>query len=374
MNNDNNLTCNKIGFGLLRLPKNDDEQEHDYDWKSIDEMVDIYLENGGTWFDTCYTYLDGYSEEAVRRCVAGRKPRGGFKLIEKLPGYDCQSYEDCQNYFEEELLRCGVEYFDVFMLHWLDPKHYEIAEELGEFRFLQEKKAEGKAGRTGFSYHGDAALLDEILTAHPEIDVVLLQINYLDWAAPGIESGKCYETARKHGKSIFVMEPVRGGTLASLPNEAEMILSSIHPDWSPADWALRFAQSLPGVELVLSGMNEKTQVEENLRPFHPLQEEEIRALAQAASIIRSDTAVPCTGCRYCVEHCPMNIAIPEYFGLYNEVCRYPEDDWKITPVYERLTKDHGKASDCIACRSCEEHCPQHISISSMMKDVGQKFE
>ena len=364
------LQKNKIGFGFLRLP----EKGAAYDWDAIDRMVDLYQEKGGIWFDTCYTYLDGFSEEAVRRCVAERKPRESFKLIEKLPGYDCRSYEDCQRFFEEERERCGVEYFDVFMLHWLDTNNYEIAERFDEFRFLQEKKAEGSAGRIGFSYHGDAALLDEILTAHPEVDVVLLQINYLDWDAPGSESRRCYETARKHGKSIFVMEPVRGGTLASLPNEAEVLLKRIHPDWSPSDWALRFAQSLPEVELVLSGMNRLEQIDQNLRSFSPLGETERDALEKAAAIVQAGTAVPCTGCGYCKPHCPMNIAIPEYFGLYNEIKRYPEEGWKITPVYDRLARACGSASSCIACRSCEEHCPQHIEISGRMADVRRRFE
>ena len=361
---------NKMGFGFLRLPEKDGE----LDWTKVNELVDRYMELGGTYFDTCYTYMDGLSEMAVKRAVAERKPRESFRLIEKLPGYYCKTYSDCQKYFDEELARCGVEYFDVFMLHWLNGENYEIAEKTDQFRFLEEMKRQGKAVRTGFSYHDSADFLERILTKHPEVDVVLLQINYLDWESAGIESRKCYETAVRHGKKVFVMEPVKGGTLAELPEEAETILLRIHPEWTPSDWALRFVQSLPEVELCLSGMNEIRQIEANLKDVEPLNEEEIMALAKVSEILSNDTAVPCTGCRYCVDHCPMNIAIPEYFRMYNELKRYPEDDWKVIPAYEQLTLTHAKASECIGCRTCEDHCPQRIAISEEMKRVAETME
>lgn len=215
------------------------------------------------------------------------------------PVYDYgqgKSYEDSQRFFDEELARCGVEYFDVFMLHWLNGKNYEIAEQYNQFRFLREKKAEGTAKRIGFSYHDSASLLDKILTAHPEVDVVQLQINYLDWDTAGIESGRCYETCVRHGKKVIVMEPVKGGTLASLPEDAQRHLKSMHPDWTPADWALRFAQSLPEVEICLSGMSAIQQVEENLRRFEPLTEDEISHLLKARPLIEQQTAIACTGC------------------------------------------------------------------------------
>lgn len=334
---------NKLGFGFLRLP----------DKETVSAMVDEYMALGGIWFDTCYTYMDGESEEAIRECVVRRKPAGSYKLIEKLPGYMCKSYDDCQKYFDEELQRCGVEYFDVFMLHWLNEKHYAIAEKYDEFRFLREKKAEGRAGRIGFSYHGTADLLDTILTEHPETDVVLLQINYLDWEASGIESGKCYETALKHGVSVFVMEPVKGGSLASLPEEAADVLKNVHPNWTQASWALRFAQSLGGVELVLSGMNEIPQIAQNMEPFVPLGDVEKEALAKVCGIIERNNEIPCTGCRYCTDHCPMGINIPRHFRTYNEVRRYPEEEWKVS--YEGIEA-------CISCGSCMEHCPQNINI------------
>ena len=361
---------NKLGFGFLRLPKKGEE----FDWNTIDQMVDAFMAEGGTFFDTCYTYLNGMSEYGIRRCVVERKSRDSFQLCEKLPGYLFKSYDDCQKYFDEELARCGVEWFDVLMLHWLNDENYAKAEKYDEFRFLREKKAEGLAKRIGFSYHGDAALLDKILTAHPEVDVVLMQLNYLDWESEGIQSRKCYETCLRHEKSIIVMEPVKGGTLAKIPEEAEAKLSAVHPDRTPSDWALRFVQSLPGVEICLSGMGTVEQVQANILPFEPLTEQETALLAEVAEIIRGKTAIGCTGCGYCLLHCPKKILIPQYIKLYNEISRYPGDDWKIVPTYKQMTLTASKASDCIGCRACEKHCPQKLPISEHMKTIAKAFE
>ena len=361
---------NKLGFGFLRLPKKDGE----LDWQTICSMADVFMDGGGVFFDTCYTYLNGLSEAAIRKCVVERKHRDSFQLCEKLPGYLFKSYEDCRKYFDEELSRCGVEWFDILMLHWLNDDNYAIAEKYDEFRFLREKKAEGKVKRIGFSYHGDAALLDRILTAHPEVDVVLMQLNYLDWESEGIQSRKCYETCLRHDKSVMVMEPVKGGTLAKLPEDAEAKLRAVHPNWTPSDWALRFVQSLPGVEVALSGMGTVEQVRANIRPFEPLTGEETALLADVAEIIRGKTAVGCTGCAYCVSHCPKQIPIPKYIKLYNEITRYPGDDWKIIPTYHQMVLSAGKASDCIGCHSCEKHCPQKLSVADHMKTIAKKFE
>nr|MBQ8244090.1 aldo/keto reductase [Oscillospiraceae bacterium] len=361
---------NKLGFGFLRLPK----KEESLDWETINAMVDVFMDGGGTFFDTCYTYLDGMSERAICKCVAQRKPRESFQLCDKLPGYLFKSYDDCQKYFDIELERCGVEFFDVLMLHWLNDENYAIAEKYDEFRFLREKKAHGLARRIGFSYHGNAALLNEILTKHSEVDVVLMQLNYLDWESEGIQSRKCYETCVKHGKKVIVMEPVKGGTLASLPEEAEARLRSVHPDWTPSDWALRFVQSLPGVEIALSGMGTAQQVRSNIRPFAPLNDLEMKLLTEVAEIIRGNTAIGCTGCAYCVPHCPKQIPIPQYIKLYNEITRYPGDDWKIIPTYQQMALSTSKASHCIGCHSCEKHCPQKLTIVEHMKTIAQRFE
>ena len=357
---------NKLGFGFLRIPIRGQEP----DYESIHEMVDLFLAKGGKYFDTCCTYLDGKSEKAIRECVANQYPRDQFLLANKLPGYYCKSHKDCRRYFDEELNRCGVTFFDVYMLHWLNRSHYEIAQRYDEFRFLQEVKASGEAKRIGFSYHDSSALLDEILTEHPEVDVVQLQINYLDWNTAGIESRKCYEICQRHGKQVIVMEPVKGGTLASLPTEARSVLSALHPDWSPAIWALRFVQSLELVEVCLSGMNSMAQVEENMAPAPPLTEQELEALWQVRDMIEAKTAVPCTGCRYCEPHCPQGISIPDCFKLFNELYRNPADRWKIQPVYDQMALERGSALDCLSCRTCVSHCPQHIEIPAYLQKVG----
>jgi len=361
---------NKLGFGFLRLPKKGEE----FDWNAVCDMVDAFMAGGGTFFDTCYTYLKGMSEYGIRKCVVERKPRHSFQLCEKLPGYLFKSYEDGQKYFAEALSRCGVSWFDDLMLHWLNDENYAIAEKQDAFRLLREKKEEGFAKRIGFSYHGDAALLDQILTTHPETDVVLMQLNYLDWESEGIQSRKCYETCMRHGKSVMVMEPVKGGTLAVIPKEAEAKLRTAHPDWTPADWALRFVQSLPGVEVCLSGMRTLEQVRANIRPVVPLDEAEKELLTEVAELIRGKTAVACTGCGYCVAHCPMQIPIPQYIKLYNEIKRDPGDDWKIIPTYHQLALSAGKASQCLTCCSCEKHCPQKLKIAQHMKTIAQNFE
>lgn len=362
---------NKLGFGFLRLPQ---KGGGEFDWEALSQMVDLYIQSGKRFFDTCYTYLDGNSELGIKKCVTSRYPREAFELANKLPGYLCKTYDDCRKYFNEQLERCGVDYFDVYMLHWLNEKHYQISEKVDQFRFLRELREQGLAKRIGFSYHDSAALLERILSKHPEIDIVLLQINYLDWETAGIESRKCYEVCVKHGKTVMVMEPIKGGTLAQLPEEAVKLLHDIHEDWTPSDWALRFAQSLPEVEICLSGMNEISQIEANSKDFDPLTESELLALSKVREIIEMSTAVPCTGCRYCETHCPKQIAIPDYFKMYNEISRFPDDGWKIVPVYQQLALNSGKASDCISCRKCEAHCPQHIEISRIMKKVASTFE
>lgn len=361
---------NKIGFGYLRLPKIDDE----IDYNTLNDVTDTFINNGGVYFDTAYSYLGGKSEEAIGRCLSSRWPRDKYKLATKLAGYDVKSYEECWQQFETQKQRCGVEYFDVYMLHWLNRKNYGLAEKYSEFEFLKELKEKGLALKTGFSYHDTADLLDEILTKHPEVDYVLLQINYLDWESDAIQSRLCYETCVKHGKKVIVMEPVKGGSLANVPDSVKEILAEIDSDASPAALAVRFAQSLENVETVLSGMNTVAQVEENLKDVQPMTEKDKEILQKAAKAIKGATAVDCTACGYCLKHCPKNIAIPEYFKLYNEYMRNPNDDWKITPVYDALTLKYGKASDCINCKRCENNCPQKLPITQHLIQVKDKLE
>lgn len=362
---------NKTGFGYLRFPKQEDGT---YPLEKISQMADAFLSLGGTYFDTGYNYMDSQSEPLLRESVVKRYPRDQFRVAAKMPIWLLKSSADCRTYFDEQKKNCGVDYFDHYLLHGMNGKSYETCTRCGAFDFLQEIKASGEARRTGFSFHDEASVLEHILTEHPEVDFVQLQINYLDWDSPSIQSRLCYETAVRHGKPIIVMEPVKGGTLAKLPEEADAILRRIHPDDSSAKWALRFAQNLPGVECVLSGMNEVYQIEENLIDFPPLNQQEITALRQVREIVHRSTAIACTGCRYCVDQCPKQIAIPDYFELFNEYSRTPSDKWYMEPVYRHLQETGGSPSVCIGCRSCENHCPQKLPISMWLKKLSAVFE
>ncbi len=361
---------NKVGFGFLRLPLSEDGVSYPL----LNQMVDLYLERGGRYFDTAYTYLNGKSEEAIREAVVKRHPRGSFVLADKLPGYLASSKDDCHCFFEEQLRRCGVTYFDVYMLHWLNTENYQLAERYDEFAFLRELKTAGRVRKIGFSYHDTAGLLDEILTLHPEVDIVQLQINYADWESEAIQSRRCYEAAQRHGKPVIVMEPVKGGALAALPEEAAALLNALNPAASAASYAIRFAQSLPGVEVVLSGMNSLEQMRDNLRELPSILPEEAACLKQVAEILKRGTAIACTGCAYCIAHCPQGIPIPQIFRLYNEYHYDPSNGWKIMPVYKSLVQSKGKASDCVQCRSCESHCPQTLPIANTLKKVVAALE
>lgn len=365
---------NKTGFGFLRLPRIDASDKKSVDYCLLNAMVDRFLELGGRYFDTAYTYLGGVSEEALRKSLVERYPREAFLLADKLPGYMIKSYEECQKYFTDSLQRCGVDYFDVYLLHWLNANNYELAEKYDEFRFLQECKRNGTARKIGFSYHDSPELLDRILNNHPELDYVQLQINYLDWDSITLQSRQCYEVAVRHGKQIIVMEPVKGGNLANLPEEATAMLKTYRPEDSIASWAIRFASSLPDVEIVLSGMNTMQQMEDNMRCFLPVSEEETTVLYHVAEIIRSKTAVSCTGCSYCTACCPIGMPIPQYFAIYNDYARNPSENWKMQFAYDAMTKANPKASECIGCRQCETNCPQKIGITSYLEKMSKVFD
>jgi len=350
---------NKMGFGFLRIPMDGGE----VDYEKLNPLVDLALERGCVYFDTAFAYLKGKSEEAIRKSLVERHDRGSFRIIDKLPGYKVKAPEDCRKLFDIQLERCGVDFFDVYMLHWLNEKNYEPAEQFQQFAFLQELKQSGEAKRIGFSFHDTPAVLDRILTEHPEIDVVLLQINYLDWDSATIQSRRCYEVARKHGKTVFVMEPLKGGSLVQLPEQAQALLSG-----TPASYGLRFAQSLDGVEVVLSGMNDRVQLEENLKEVDPITPEEQELLRRVVEELNKSIAVSCSGCGYCLSHCPKGIRIPEYFKIYNEYARNSKEGWKSQPAYRELMASI-PATDCIACGSCEAHCPQKLPIIEQLKEL-----
>ena len=371
----------KLGFGCMRLPITDQNNQTSVDFQQFCNMVDSFIEQGFTYFDTAYMYHDFKSEEFVKEALVKRHSRDSFTLATKMPTMFLKKEEDLERIFNEQLEKCGVEYFDYYLLHNLNAINYPIAEQFNAFDFIMKKKAEGKIKHIGFSYHDNAELLEEILTKHPEVEFVQLQINYLDWNSEGIQSGKCYNVATKHNKPVVVMEPIKGGTLINVPDEAKTLLTETDPDLSIASWAIRFAASLDNVMVVLSGMSNFEQLKDNtsyMREFKPLNEKEHEVIKKVTDIITKSIAVPCTACRYCVKGCPMNIEIPTYFSLYNEEMRMNKDKkLPFTPqtvYYANYIKTYGKASDCVACHQCEKSCPQHIKIVDMLKKVAGVFE
>lgn len=362
----------------MRLPLTDPEDVTQVDIPQVERMVDTFLDRGFTYFDTAYMYHEYRSECIVREALVRRHPRDRFTLATKLPTMSLEKEGDQERIFDEQLAKCGVDYFDYYLLHNLNVFNYRTVERFDSFAFIARKKAEGRIRHIGFSFHDSAALLDDILTAHPETEFVQLQLNYLDWDNESIQSRKCYEVAQRHGKQVVVMEPVKGGALARVPEAVERLFRAVRPELSPAAWAIRYAASLEGVMMVLSGMSSMEQLLDNtsyMQHFEPLDSRERAAIAQAVQLLHESIAVPCTACRYCVDGCPEHIAIPEYFALYNAEKQSLGKGFSIQSVYyANLTQSHGKASACIACRKCERSCPQHLPIVDHLRKVAEAFE
>ncbi len=359
----------KLGFGLMRLPK----RGFAIHVEQVKSMVDLFLEAGFTYFDTAFVYPG--SETAIRKALVERYPRDSFTLATKLNAMLAPTEKAAKKQFSVSLERTGAGYFDYYLLHALMENNYERYEKLHAWDFVKEQKEKGLIRNLGFSFHAGPELLDKLLTEHPEVDFVQLQINYADWENPKVTSRANYEMARKHGKLITVMEPVKGGRLADPPEEVKELFRAIHPDMSCASWAIRFVASLDGILTVLSGMSNVAQMEDNLsymKEFRPLDEKEQEAIRHAQRILGNSAAIPCTACRYCVEGCPQQIRIPDIFAAMNRQLGNGQMA-AAREAYARVAPEGHRAADCIECRQCEGACPQHLPITDLLKKAAEMF-
>ena len=360
----------KLGFGLMRLP----EKDGAIDLTQVCRMVDAYLDAGLTYFDTAYVYHGGNSEKIVKEALVKRHPREAFTVATKLPAWCMKEEADRDRIFNEQLERCGVDYFDFYLLHSIeDGANGDTYDRLNCFEWGVQKKAEGRIRHFGFSFHGSPEYLEQLLDEHPEVEFVQIQLNYADWESPVVCSGRLYEILRKRNMPIVIMEPVKGGTLAKLTPELEAKFRAARPDKSVASWALRFAASLPGVMTVLSGMSSPEQMADNLatfKSFEPLSAEEKAVVEDVRRAIMSAEQIGCTACRYCTDGCPMNIAIPDVFRAVNTMKLYHEE-FRPRTFYKGLVgQGHGRAADCVACGQCEGVCPQHLPIIELLKQAS----
>lgn len=360
-----------LGFGCMRLPMNGDV----VDYEEFSKMVDAYLEAGFNYFDTAHGYLGGKSETALKACLTSRYPRDRYLLTNKLSGNFFNTREEIRPLFESQLEACGVEYFDLYLMHAQNKKLFEKYRECKAYETALELLAEGRIKHMGISFHDKAEVLDGILTLYPQVEVVQIQFNYADYEDPAVEARKCYEVARKHGKKVIIMEPVKGGSLVNLPDEAGRILDSLNGD-SRASYAIRFAAGFDGVISVLSGMGSMEMMNDNIsymQDFKPLCKAELEAVEKVCRVLNAKNLIPCTACSYCTERCPVGVKIPEAFACLNAHRSF--SGWNPEYYYNDVhTVGGGKASECIGCGACEEACPQHLEIRNLLKTVVETFE
>ena len=364
----------KLGFGLMRLPEKDGVINLD----EVCRMVDAYLDAGLTYFDTAYVYHGGNSEKIVKEALVKRHPRESFTLATKLPAWCMKEEADRDRIFNEQLERCGVDYFDFYLLHSIeDGSNGDTYDRLNCWEWGKEKKAQGKIRHFGFSFHGSPEYLEELLEAHPEAEFVQIQLNYADWENPVVCSGRLYEILRRYNKPMVIMEPVKGGTLAKLTPDLEAKFKAVRPESSIASWALRFAASQPGVMTVLSGMSTPEQMADNLQTFahfEPLSDTEKAVVEEVRKIIMSVEQIGCTACRYCTDGCPQKINIPEIFKAYNRILTYGEQPGAHEQYRRLLSEGSGAAGSCIACGQCEGACPQQIPVIARMAEAARVFD
>lgn len=363
-----------FGFGCMRLPMM--ENGTDVNIVETTKMVDTFLEQGFNYFDTAHGYLGGKSELAIKECLTGRHKREEYILTDKLTMPYFNKQEDIRPFFESQLEACGVEYFDFYLMHAQSKDIFAHFKKCRAYETALELKEEGKIRHFGISFHDRAEVLEEILQEYPQIEVVQIQFNYVDYEDPAVQSRKCYEVCRKYNKPMIIMEPVKGGNLVNLPADAKQILDDLHGTGSTASYAVRFAASFEGVMMVLSGMSNLEQMQDNLsymKDFQPLDETEMAAVRAVADVFHSKHMIPCTACRYCIEGCPKKISIPDLFACMNAKTVF--HDWNADYYYSNVhTVHNGKASECIRCGKCEKVCPQHLQIRELLQDVAKEFE
>lgn len=362
----------KLGFGLMRLPKQGDV----IDVEQVKAMVDQFMAAGFTYFDTAWAYPG--SEDAIRQALVERYPRKSFQLATKNAAWiNCKTREDAVRQFETSLKQTGAGYFDNYLLHNLGEMRTHFFDDFSMWDFVKEKKAEGKIRHYGFSFHSTPEELDAILTAHPDAEFVQLQINYADWENPAVQSRGVYEVARKHGKPVVIMEPLKGGLLANPPEAVANVLKDNDPDISVASWGIRFAANLEGVLVVLSGMSDLQQMEDNIsymKDFTGLTAAQSSVIEEAREELNKIPLIPCTACNYCAKVCPMEIGISGTFTAKNIYTLYGN---KATALHQEgwLVGGHGRkqAVNCIQCGACESVCPQHINIRENLAEIAELF-
>ena len=357
-------------FGCMRFPMAGDE----VDYEETKKMIDAFLDAGFNYFDTAHGYLNGKSEIALRECLTSRYPRDAYVLTNKLSTHHFKTNADIRPLFESQLQICGVDYFDFYLMHAQDQENFAKYKACRAYETALELLAEGKIRHLGISFHDTADVLDQILTAYPQVEVVQIQLNYVDFDDPAVQSRKCLEVCRKHGKPAIIMEPVKGCNLVKLPEEAQKVFDELHGG-STASYAIRFAASQEGVMMVLSGMGSMEMVNDNcgfMADFQPLNEQEQAAVEKVCAIFRNLGAIPCTACRYCTEVCPQGISIPDLFACLNTKKIF--HDWNADYYYGVHTDGRSKASDCLKCGLCENLCPQHLHIRELLEDVAKEFE
>ncbi len=368
-----------FGFGCMRLPMVDGE----VDMEQFKQMVDLFLEEGFNYFDTAHGYLDGKSELALREGLTSRYPRDRYLLVNKLTSMYFHKEEEIRPFFENQLKWCGVDYFDVYLMHAQNAAEFEKYKKCHAYETALQLKEEGRIRHFGISFHDKAVVLDQILTEYPQVEIVQIQFNYLDYEDPSVEARKVYEVCRKHNKPVLVMEPVKGGSLVKLPEDAQKIFEDLNEEegtqMSNASYAIRYAAGFDGMKVVLSGMSDLQQMKDNLsymKEFQPLNAKEKEAVAKVVEVFHGLDMIPCTACHYCVDenHCPKHIRIPDVFACLNSKKAF--NDWNMDIYYSSVLSANGsgKASECIGCGGCERVCPQHLEIRKLLGDVAATFE